>query len=489
MNDQLPLHVLIIEDDVDTCDNLQDILELDDHVVTFANTAAEALTHPRLGEVSVILLDWKLPDATALEILPRLSASAAEAEIVIITGHGDFDRAVAALREGAADYLLKPVNPEALRSRLRKLASRRWLAQEKARTDEMLRNLVQAAPCLIVIVRRDLSIVYFSAFAERITGYSADELIGKNFRDIFMPETPLEEVRQSAESVFKNKSLWGHETVIRHREGPMIWMVWNAQLLDDVDGEPAILAVGQDVTQQKLATEKLVQAERLAAIGEAMTGLAHESRNALQRSQASLELLSAMLEDRPEAIALVGRIQKAQTDLHQLYEEVREYAAPLKISPQPCSIEELLNETWACLEHLHAGRDIHLCRETDVPSCVCRVDRFAMRQVFRNILENSLSACTDPVQITVNCSLDEQADGDWIEIAIRDNGPGFNHEQKQRLFDPFYTTKTKGTGLGMTLCKRILDAHGGRIAVGEGPGAEILLSLPSAERGDRPASG
>jgi len=67
-----------------------------------------------------------------------------------------------------------------------------------------------------------------------------------------------------------------------------------------------------------------------------------------------------------------------------------------------------------------------------------------------------------------------------LRIAVRDNGPGLSPEQRQRIFDPFFTTKTKGTGLGMAIAKRIIDAHGGRIAVGNvaGPGAEILLTLP-----------
>ena len=109
----------------------------------------------------------------------------------------------------------------------------------------------------------------------------------------------------------------------------------------------------------------------------------------------------------------------------------------------------------------------------------CAVDVFRLEQVFRNILENALAACRDPVEVAIRCGetlLDGQP---AVCVAIRDNGPGLNPEQRQRIFEPFFTTKTKGTGLGMAIAQRILEAHEGQITVGDaGPGAEIVLLLP-----------
>ena len=114
----------------------------------------------------------------------------------------------------------------------------------------------------------------------------------------------------------------------------------------------------------------------------------------------------------------------------------------------------------------------------------CDVDQFRLEQVFRNILENSLAACTDPVRIEVRCRPAAIESQPAVQVAVRDNGPGLNAEQRQRIFDPFFTTKTKGTGLGMAIAKRIVEAHGGGIAVGpsSGPGAEILVTLPRESR-------
>ncbi len=473
-----PLDVVIIEDDHDTCENLRDILELDDHRVATFQSAGEAFASTKLSTADIILLDWKLPDGSARNVLPKLAEAAPQADVVIITGYGDFERAVSALREGAADYLLKPINPASLQTSIRRLAHRRWLQREKARSDELFRHLVEAAPSLILILRRDLSVVYFSPYAEQVTGYKAAEIEGQSFAERSLGGVHPEAIRQVIEELFAQGELTGREVEIVRRDGSTRWLIWNARVLKEVEGEPAILAVGQDVTEQKQSIARLVQSERLAAIGEAMTGLAHESRNALQRSQAQLELLAAELEGQPEQLALVAQIQKAQNHLHQLYEEVRQYAAPLRIEPQPCDIAELLDETWAHLELLRKDRQAALVFQSRDKRHVCRADRFMLGQVFRNILENALAACADPVKIMVTCDAVMSSAGEMLRISFRDNGPGLTADQRRRIFEPFFTTKTRGTGLGMTLAQRMVHAHGGTIRVGDGPGGEIIVELP-----------
>jgi signal transduction histidine kinase len=110
----------------------------------------------------------------------------------------------------------------------------------------------------------------------------------------------------------------------------------------------------------------------------------------------------------------------------------------------------------------------------------CWVDQFRLEQVFRNILENSLAACADPVRIEITCSAAEIEGRPAVRVAVRDNGPGLTPEQKQRIFEPFFTTKTKGTGLGMAIARRIIEVHGGQIAVESSPGqgATLIVTLP-----------
>jgi signal transduction histidine kinase len=127
------------------------------------------------------------------------------------------------------------------------------------------------------------------------------------------------------------------------------------------------------------------------------------------------------------------------------------------------------------------GRDARLEEDLGGLELTCVGDRFRLQQVFWNILDNALAACPDPVRVTIRCAEARLESEPAVRVAVRDSGPGLTAEQQQKLFEPFYTTKTKGTGLGMAVARRIVEAHGGEIAVGDAgpPGAEIVLTLPT----------
>jgi signal transduction histidine kinase len=357
----IPNAVLVVEDDADARSNLSDILELDGFAARLTGTFAEGLSQGAWEDLLAIVLDRRLPDGTADEYLSRFRKAAPQVPIIIVTGYADLEGAVAALRQGAADYILKPIDADTFRARLARIA-------ESRRDKEAL----------------------------------------------------------------------------------------------------------------KQTQERLLQSERLAAIGQMMTGLAHESRNALQRSQACLEMLALEVREQPSALDLVARVQKAQDHLHQLYEEVRDYAAPIRLNCDSHELRSIVDETWEHLAAERGTRDARLEFDNGDDHPTCQVDRFALGQVFRNILENSLSACSDPVRITVrfrSCELNGQT---ALETSLADNGPGLAAATRARIFEPFFTTKTRGTGLGMAIAMRIVEAHGGQIAVAErvGPGAEIVVTLP-----------
>jgi PAS domain S-box-containing protein len=334
---------------------------------------------------------------------------------------------------------------------------------------------------MILIKRPDNSIAYFSPFAEQLTGYQATEVVGKDYLSVFIDEPPVREaVAHDMKCVLASRPTVALEYPIRCKDGTHRHMAWNRQRLPDYEGGPAVLAVGQDVTSQIEAQQKALQAERLAAIGQMMTGLAHESGNALARSQACLEMLALEVADRPEALDLINRVQRAQDHLQQLYEEVRNYAAPFKLEREVWDVALIWRQAWENLLVRRQARDAVVHEDSDGIDRRCAVDIFRLEQVFRNILENALSACHDPVQVSIGCTNATLAGHRALRIAIRDNGPGLSAEQARKIFEPFYTTKTKGTGLGMAIAKRIVEAHGGHIAVSAARsyGAELILTLP-----------
>jgi len=245
-------------------------------------------------------------------------------------------------------------------------------------------------------------------------------------------------------------------------------------------GRPDGVAFMVDVTELRHAQERALQAERVAAIGEAMTGLIHEGRNALQRGHACLEMLALHVQDRPEALGLITRVQAAQDQLHRLYEDIRGHAAPIRLTCRDCALSAAWHEAWAGLAHVRCGRTATLREEIGGSAMRVNGDPFHLGIVFRNLLENALAAASDLVEIVVQAGPSELEDHPAVRGAVRDNGPGLDAEQSRRAFDPFYTTKAKGTGLGLAIARRIVVLHGGRIAIGESrrAGSEIQITLP-----------
>lgn len=488
------VRVLVIDDDADARANLCDILELDGCSVETAGSAAEALRRDNWAELTAILLDRMLPDGSAEELLPRLQRLAPQAAVLIVTGHSDLEGAIAALREGAADYLLKPVNADLIRSRLSGIVERRRAEQEIVRLNKDLQRRLGELQTLLDVLPVGIafaedagcqSVRVNPAFARLLrlpAGAAVPERpafkVCRGGRELSAEEQPLQTAARGAE-------VRNAELELVHADGETIHLLAQAApLWDDRGQSRGAVGAFLDVTERKRAQERAVQTERLAAIGQMMTGLAHESGNALARSRACLDMLAWEVQDRPPAQDLIGRIVKAQDHLQQLYEEVRGYAAPIRLEREAMNLGWVWRQAWENLALKRKGKEATLHEEVEGIDLTCAVDPFRLEQVFRNILDNALAACPEPVRIAVCCAeavLDGRA---AVRVAIRDNGPGLTPEQRQRIFEPFYTTKTKGTGLGMPIAKRIVEAHGGRIGVGPGAtldtdgGAEILIILP-----------
>jgi two-component system sensor kinase FixL len=350
---------------------------------------------------------------------------------------------------------------------------------EHERSEVRFKMLVEAAACMVVILRPDETIAYFSPYSEELTGYRAAEAVGRSFPQQFVPEATQFDVSTAIAQTFSGRSTIAYEMPILHRDGSQRWFVWNARRLDDFEGEPAVLVVGQDFTERREAQVKLMRSERLAGIGQMITGIAHESRNALQRIQSCTEMLELEIENNNEAQRLVRRLQEAQDNLVRLFDEVRNFAAPIQLEAEKCKLDSIWREAWDSLETMRRDRDATLVEKSCDFDFNVSVDRFRIVQIFRNLLENSLAACSDPVLIQIECR-DAHVNGrPTIELRIRDNGPGLTPKARQSVFEPFFTTKTKGTGLGMAIARRIIEAHGGHIAVGDesSSGAEFVITF------------
>lgn len=249
----------------------------------------------------------------------------------------------------------------------------------------------------------------------------------------------------------------------------------------DLDVLVTVAMLAGQAIEHSRTLEAHVASERLAAVGQALASVAHESNNDLLSMHLGLKLLANKVKDRPEESELVSLLNKSQQSLQRVLDEVQGYAAPIQLDRARVSLETVWRQAWAQLESARADRDVSFVESFEGVDLTCQVDAFRLKHAFRNLFENSLAACPDPVRIEVRV---RAIGSSALEIVVSDNGPGIPPEKRSVIFEPFFTTKSRGTGLGLAIVKRIVLAHSGRIDVGaasddaESPGAAFHIKLP-----------
>ena len=307
--------------------------------------------------------------------------------------------------------------------------------------------------------------------------------VGTNYLDVCRAAT-------GEDSIFAQRACIGIEEVLNgsretykleypcHAPNQERWfLLFVSRLKDSAD---AVVTAHFSITERKLVERQLVEAERLAGIGQAMQGLSHEGRNALQRAQGCIDLLRQHVEHDPEATHLLERIEAAQHHLLGLYEEVKSYAAPITLKCRPYCLHEIVDEVWSALQPQWTRAKLKHRRPA--AESICYADAAAFSQVLRSLLENALTTGVQSPEIEVSYADSELNGKPAIMIIVDDNGPGLGAEHGERVFEPFFTTKQRGTGLGLAIARRIVSAHGGQIGFDpqRDQGASVRIILPLA---------
>lgn len=235
----------------------------------------------------------------------------------------------------------------------------------------------------------------------------------------------------------------------------------------------------QDVTKLVHLEDKLKQHEKFAAIGQLAAGIAHEIRNPLASMSASIQMLQQGVSGadlQAEDKRLMEIIGKEIERLNQLITEFLGFVKPEKFVPQPIDLEKMLSEVLLQLKNsqeIPKGVQI----QTSLKSGVCALgSEEKLRQIVWNLLTNAAQAMKNPGMIEVGCS---EVSPHWVSFWVSDQGEGMSEEVQQHLYEPFFTTKAKGTGLGLATVYKIVEAHQGEIKVqsklGQGTRFEIHL--------------
>ena len=239
-------------------------------------------------------------------------------------------------------------------------------------------------------------------------------------------------------------------------------------------GPPALRWIVHNLTDLRAAQERADRADRLVAVGQAAVALGHECRTALQRAKACLSMLRLEAADRPKALDLVERTNRAVDDLTRLVEDVRIAVSRPNLRCEPCDLRGVWRAAW---EQTPGADAAGLTFDQAGAGPALTADPFRLRQVFANLFGNALAAGAR--RVTVAVAEAELQDRPAWRISVRDDGPGLSAEQRRRMFEPFYTTRPNGTGLGMTIVQSIVEAHSGAVAAAEVPaGTEVVITLP-----------
>lgn len=368
---------------------------------------------------------------------------------------------------------------EARSERIEREARTRMLGALE-RTGRRYLRAVEIAGAIIIGLDGEGGVQLFNDEAERVTGYAFEDVSGRSFSKLFLPvddQAPFEELWREAMAA-EGKVLLPFTCGLRIRSGRLRTMVGRLSRAPEEDEEgEAIIISGRDVTEERALAIRVRQTERLAAVGTLAAGLAHEIRNPLNGAQLHLTFIQRAMakagEPNPDFDEAVGVVRGEIDRLSALVNEFLDFARPTRIDRQPVVLQELVTRVSRLLVADAKQSKLELALPDG--ELVAHVDGGKIEQVLLNLLRNALDAADENAGGTVVCSVYRRPREAVIEV--RDDGPGFAAEAP--IFDAFYSTKDSGTGMGLSICHRIIQDHGGYIRATSHPGATVFtVALP-----------
>ncbi len=229
--------------------------------------------------------------------------------------------------------------------------------------------------------------------------------------------------------------------------------------------------------------EQLVQSERMAAIGELVASVAHEMRNPLSSVKLNLQIIGRSIEEREPLFEHYQIAIDQVLQLERMFSDLLNYSKPLTLQKREVLLGEVIQRSLTQLETERTTRGIQVGVAVQEAMIPVPIDSDKMEQVFVNLLKNAIDATEDGGRIEITAELSRKGENRRVTVRIRDHGPGISQRNLKNIFQPFFTTKKKGTGLGLCIVKKIMDAHGGEISISCPPddGTEVQLALPLSE--------
>ncbi|EGI6810441.1 two-component system sensor histidine kinase AtoS [Escherichia coli] len=347
------------------------------------------------------------------------------------------------------------------------------LAQSLRETKTLNDLIIENAADGVIAINRSGDVITMNPAAEAITGYKRHELVGQSYATLF-DNTPfcspvLDTLEHGTEHMALEVSFPGRARTIE--------LSVTTSQIHNAHGELiGALVIFSDLTARKETQRRMAQAERLATLGELMAGVAHEVRNPLTAIRGYVQILRQQMAD-PVHQEYLSVVLKEIDSINKVIQQLLDFSRPRHNKWQQVYINALIEETLVLVQTSGIQARINFNSELDTALGPITGDRELLKQVLLNILINAVQAIGARGEIHIHT---------WQEtpsqqaISIEDNGCGIDPTLQKKIFDPFFTTKASGTGLGLALSQRIINAHQGDIRVTSMPGcgAKFTLILP-----------
>ena len=374
---------------------------------------------------------------------------------------------------------------------------RRELIQKQADYDQLEafnQNVVQSLDSGLLTIDLNGKINFLNRTAEKMLSRSREELKNVSIYTFF-PEIQriMDEINKKTSdpiSVYHR-----YETAFVNYNGKKIYFGFSISSLTDADGSLiGYTLIFQDITKFREMEEQIKRSDKMAAIGLLAAGIAHEIRNPLASLSGSIQLLNSelMLDQRQQHLMEISLRESER--LNRLISDFILFAQPPQTNKAPWEVRKIIEETVELFMHspsCHKG--IHITSPNSSENFETMVDSSQLKQVIWNLLINASQAISDGGEVQIRLEkeenrllplpsflLPERNVKEWVKIAVTDSGSGIAPEEKEKIFEPFYTTKDGGTGLGLSIVHKIVENHSGVIKVESevGKGSTFTIFLP-----------
>jgi two-component system sporulation sensor kinase A len=342
-----------------------------------------------------------------------------------------------------------------------------------------LASIVRNSADAIFTLDRQERVTSWNKGAEGVFGYTEEEMLGQTL-EVLIPQELVEqrELEKISQIARREGFLRSYRTRRIAKDGQLLDVIFTRTAIRDQEGNLlGFSSVVKDVTQQRLIERHLAQMEKLSAIGEMAAGLAHEIKNPLAGIKGAIEIIrDGLPEDQPNKMIL-GEVLTEVARIDRIVMDLLSYSKPRKPDFLKTDLLAIIRQVISFVQNVADAKGICLALHEEGEIQPIMGDENELKQLFMNLILNSVEVLTNKGQVSI--TVKETSDS-TLSVEVADNGPGIPRDQLDKIFQPFFTTKKHGTGLGLATCKRVVLDHGGEIRVESeiGKGTSFRIDFP-----------